>query len=110
MISSRSSGETLSEKLYFFGNNSIILFRIFFPPQRFISETYFFTIERFQKAANKLGDLNTSYQRFSKTFLCVRSRFPKQFHNSSRGFPTWCLANQNIQKPWKAANKFINIF
>jgi hypothetical protein len=29
--------------------------------------------------------------------------------NNSSGFPTCFLANQNIQKPWKAANKLIKI-
>jgi hypothetical protein len=36
-------------------------FRIFFLHNKFISETYLLTIKRFQKAANKLEDLNMIY-------------------------------------------------
>jgi hypothetical protein len=36
-------------------------FKIFFFYNNFISETYFLTIQRFRKAADKLGDLYTIY-------------------------------------------------
>jgi hypothetical protein len=76
-----------------------IYFGIFFLPNKLILVTNFLTIKRVQKAANKWGDLHTISKGLSKTFLCFRNRFPKQFYNKSSGFPTWFLANQNIQKP-----------
>jgi hypothetical protein len=38
-----------------------IYYRIFVLHNKFILETYFLTIKRFQKAADKLGDLDTIY-------------------------------------------------
>jgi hypothetical protein len=37
-----------------------IYFGIFFFHKNFISETYVLTLKRFRKAANELGDLNTT--------------------------------------------------
>jgi hypothetical protein len=57
--------------------------------------------EKVSESANKLESLKTISYRLSKTFLCFRNRFPKQFYNNSSGFPTWFLGNQDIRKPWK---------
>ncbi len=52
--------------------------RKFFFHNKFILETYFLTIKRFQKAADKLMDLCTIYfQRLSKSLLCFQNRFSK---------------------------------
>jgi hypothetical protein len=38
-----------------------IYFEILFPQNKFISETYFLSMKRFRKAANKLEALKTIY-------------------------------------------------
>ncbi len=60
-----------------------------------------------RKATDKLEDLCTNNQRLSETFKSFRNRFQNSVITNGSGFPTWFLANQNIQKPWKPANKLI---
>ncbi len=97
-------------KIIFFGKFfkiAEIYFEILFLHSKFVLETYFLSMISFAKAANKLEALKTIYYQLSKTFLCFRNRFPKQFYNNSSGFPTWFWANQDIRKPWKPAKKFV---
>jgi hypothetical protein len=72
-------GETLG-KIIFFRKFFLIAenyFGILFLDNKFILETYLLTIKRFRKAALKLEDLNMTFKRLSKTYLCFRNRFPK---------------------------------
>jgi hypothetical protein len=69
----------------------------------------FLNIKRFQKAADKLGDLHTIISAFLKPFFVFEIGFQNSFITTAATFPRSVLPITTFINPWKPASKVMKI-